>query len=81
MVSLIRQADDSNLEQGASGAEAGPSKRPALRAAPKCALAAYALGSIHRKIPRQAGGAAFLLGGKMEGMWERLDVILGWVAW
>lgn len=47
------EADDSNLEQGPSGAEAGPSKRPALRAPPKCALAAYALGSIHRKIPRQ----------------------------
>ena len=53
-ISWICQADDSNREQGPSGAEAGPSKRPALRAPPKCALAAYALGSIHRKIPRQA---------------------------
>eukprot|EP00435_Cladocopium_sp_Y103_P046562 s102_g13.t1 len=51
------EADDSNLEQGASGAEAVPSKRPRLAAPPKCALAAYALGSIHRKIPRQARGA------------------------
>lgn len=50
------EADDSNLD-GASGGEAlvvSTRERPGRPGRPAhCALASYALSSIHRKIPRQ----------------------------